>query len=413
MCLGYACGMASVGVMQPENDVPNTVARADGVPLVDQLPPADALRVVYTAVEQANDAIIITTGEIDPPGPQIVYVNPAFEAMTGYTAAEVIGDTPRSLQGPQSDRRELDQVRRALERGVAYHGEIVNYRKNGSSYLLSWHIDPIRDAAGRITHWVSIQRDISEEHAAKQERMQLLHAAQQAMRLRDDLLRMVSHELKTPLTSLLGFTRLLEQQLPLAAQQRAVHTIAKQAHRLHALIEDVLDLERIQTGTVALQIAPVDLGAVATQVVTEYQALLPPHQTLTLHTPFEAAWVEGDAERLEQVLQHLLQNASMFSPHGGGIAVRVTNDDTHADLVVQDHGIGIPADAQAHVWERFYRAPNVDPLQMSGFGVGLYVVHDIVARHGGTITVESVEHRGSTFTVSLPRAQNRRLSARG
>lgn len=390
--------------MQDVDDKPKTT-NAGNVPVVDHLPPADTLRLIYTAVEQANDAILITTVGLEPPEPRIVYANPAFEAMTGYTAAEVIGNTPRILQGPQSDRRELDEVRATLERGGSYHGEIVNYRKNGSTYLLSWRIDPIRDAGGTITHWVSVQRDVGEEHAAKQERVRLLHEAQQAKRLRDDLLSMVSHELKTPLTSLLGFTHLLERQHTTAAQQqRALHTITKQAQRLHTLIEEVLDLERIQAGTMALQTEPVDLAALAERVVTEYQPLLRAHQTLTLHNPSPPLWVWGDVKRLEHVLQHLLQNAITFSPHGGATTVRLSADGNHARITVQDHGIGIPAAAQEHVFERFYRAPNVDPLQVGGFGVGLYVVHEIVERHGGTIAVESTEDNGSTFTVRLPRA---------
>jgi PAS domain S-box-containing protein len=391
--------------MHDVDDTSNKVTDAMSVPVVDHLPTADSLRLIYAAVQQANDAILITTAGLDAPEPRIVYANPAFEAMTGYTAAEVIGNTPRMLQGPQSDRGELDQVRATLERGDSYHGEIVNYRKNGSTYLLSWRIDPIRDAGGTITHWVSVQRDVSEEYAAKEERARLLHQAQQAMRLRNDLLSMVSHELKTPLTSLLGFTHLLERQHTTAAQQqRAVHTIAKQAQRLHMLIEEVLDLERIQSGMLTLRMEPVDVGVLAERVVAEHQPLLRAQQTLTLHNPSEPVRVGGDTKRLEHVLQHLIQNAVTFSPHGGTIAVMVNSEDNQARITVGDQGIGIPAAAQAHIFERFYRASNVEPLQVGGFGVGLYVVHEIVKRHGGTIAVESTEDGGSTFTVCLPQA---------
>ena len=111
------------------------------------------------ALEDAYDAVVITNAELDAPGPTIVYVNRAFEALTGYSADEALGNTPRMLQGPLTDRKVLDELKAALSSGAKWSGQAVNYRKDGSTFLLEWRIAPVRDDAGRITHFVSFQRD--------------------------------------------------------------------------------------------------------------------------------------------------------------------------------------------------------------------------------------------------------------
>ena len=111
------------------------------------------------ALEQAFDAVVITNANLDPPGPVIVYVNRAFEVLTGYSAAEALGNTPRMLQGPRTDRRVLDDLREALSRGERWSGKALNYRKDGSTFLLEWRIAPVLDRNGRLTHFISFQRD--------------------------------------------------------------------------------------------------------------------------------------------------------------------------------------------------------------------------------------------------------------
>ena len=128
-------------------------------------------------MRHVDEAVLITTTELDPPGPEIVYVNDGFCRMTGYTANEVIGRTPRILQGPKTDRAQLDRLRRLLSRGEPFDGRnVVNYRKDGSEYVLEWHIEPLRDEDGNITHWVSGQRDVTERAAMEARlRHQALH----------------------------------------------------------------------------------------------------------------------------------------------------------------------------------------------------------------------------------------------
>jgi PAS domain S-box-containing protein len=123
--------------------------------------------VLFTAVEATGEAILITSADLDEPGPLIEYANPAFMAMTGYGPEDVTGRSPRLLQGPGTDRAVLDRMRRALVAGESFQGEALNYRKDGSTYTVEWLITPVRDKDGRISRWVSAQRDITERRASE------------------------------------------------------------------------------------------------------------------------------------------------------------------------------------------------------------------------------------------------------
>jgi signal transduction histidine kinase len=214
-----------------------------------------------------------------------------------------------------------------------------------------------------------------------------------------------AHELKTPLTSILGYAELLERQLRKGngaeREQRAVHAIRTQSQRLNKRIAGLLELGRIDHDQLRLERAPLDLCALARRVVAENEPLLSQH-TIACSTPEGAVMVNGDELRLEQVLDNLVQNAIKYSPGGGRVTVSIEQHNNNAWLLVGDEGIGIPPTAIPQLFQRFYRAPNVEPLQTMGMGIGLYVVKEIVQLHGGTINVESTEGVGSTFRVCLP-----------
>ena len=152
------------------------MAASDGAPVAGDGPKRsseDDLVLFRAAVEVAGEAVVITSPDLDPPGPVIEYVNPAFARMTGYAAREAIGRSPRFLQGPRTDRAVLDRMRADLAAHGTFHGEAVNYRKDGSEYVLEWRIAAIRDAAGRVSHWVAVQRDVT-AHRRAEERQKFL-----------------------------------------------------------------------------------------------------------------------------------------------------------------------------------------------------------------------------------------------
>jgi signal transduction histidine kinase len=230
--------------------------------------------------------------------------------------------------------------------------------------------------------------------------------AETAVRLRDIFFSVAAHELKTPLTSLLGQAQLLQRRMrrERAADERnlrGVQVVAAQASRLNQMVAALLDIARIEQGQLSIERGPLDLCALALQVVEEIQPTLNRH-TVVYEAAASELPIEGDALRLEQVLQNLIGNAVKYSPGGGEVRVRVGRQDGRALVAVSDQGIGIPAEALPRLFTRFFRAGNADPHGISGMGIGLYVVGEIVALHGGEIAVASQEGQGSTFTVWLP-----------
>jgi signal transduction histidine kinase len=224
------------------------------------------------------------------------------------------------------------------------------------------------------------------------------------IRSRDEFLSVVAHEFKTPITALLGYTQLVQRRA--AAQlaerdRRALQVIGEQATRLSRLVETLLDVSRLQLGRLHLEQRPLDLCRLVEQVVDELRGTCPAHRIVVACG--DAVELVGDAVRLRQVLQNLIDNAVKYSPSGGRVRVSVARQGGWAHLAVADEGIGIPSAALGHIFERFYRAENIGQHgDISGFGIGLYLVQELVAHHGGRVAVESVEGQGSTFTVWLP-----------
>jgi signal transduction histidine kinase len=267
--------------------------------------------------------------------------------------------------------------------------------------------------AGLATANQALRAEIAERQRVEGERAKLLVREQQAradaeaaVYVRDQFLSIASHELKTPLTSLLGNTQLLRRRAArdktLAEHnQQVLGVIEQQAIRLKKLIDALLDISRIQNGQLILSQQPIDLEALAQRMVREVQPILQQH-TIEFAGLGAPLMVEGDELRLEQVLQNIIQNAVKYSPSGGTISVQVNAKNGHAYVSISDQGIGIPQPALKQLFQRFYRAENAEARQISGMGVGLYLVKEIVKLHGGTIEVDSTEGVGSTFTIRLP-----------
>jgi signal transduction histidine kinase len=251
-----------------------------------------------------------------------------------------------------------------------------------------------------------LQREIVERERAEAARSELLKQTQAAVQARDQFLSIASHELKTPLTSLLGYVYVLQRRATKEGSWsernlQSLQVIGNQAQRLNKLVDAMLDLSRIEGGQLNIERVPLDLAALVQRVVAEMQPNLE-GQTVELHHPNEQFVIAGDELRLEQVIHNLIGNAAKYSLTGGVIHVDLGRNTTKAWMTVTDHGIGIPQAALPNLFQRFYRASNVNPRQISGVGIGLYVVKEIVTLHGGEVHVASTEGQGSTFTICLP-----------
>jgi signal transduction histidine kinase len=229
---------------------------------------------------------------------------------------------------------------------------------------------------------------------------------------KSELVSNVSHELRTPLASVLGFSSLmLDRELPPEEMRRYLEVIRTEARRLAELLNDLLDIQRIEQGTIELKLEEVDLNDLLAAQVTLYSAQSTSHE-LQLDAAEDALVVYGDRDRLAQVIGNLLSNAIKYSPEGGGVDVSASLVGDEAWIWVRDEGLGIPADHQQRIFTKFFRGDVGRERGISGTGLGLVLARQIVEAHGGEIGFESAEGQGSTFWLQLPAAAADRLAAR-
>jgi signal transduction histidine kinase/ActR/RegA family two-component response regulator len=236
------------------------------------------------------------------------------------------------------------------------------------------------------------------------------HVLHEVERMKNDFLSMISHELRTPLTAIIGYTDLLLRQVHGPLTDRQVHhelAVKKAAHRLLALINDLLDLNRLEGGHVVLNVEGVSVVEAARLAVDRANELAEQQRVeLRLDAPIGTLTVQADPERLQQVLVNLLDNAIKFTPTGGRVTVRIDHGDADATVSVIDTGVGVPPDQLHRIWDRFHQADSSTRRQFGGTGLGLAIVRHLVELHGGTVAVTSDgPGQGSTFRFSVPLAE--------
>jgi CheY-like chemotaxis protein/nitrogen-specific signal transduction histidine kinase len=251
-------------------------------------------------------------------------------------------------------------------------------------------------------------RDITERKRAEEERANLLNerAAQaEANRIKDQFLATLSHELRTPLNSILGWTSLLlNREVAPGRETRALETIQRNARAQVQLIEDLLDVSRILSGKLGLQVTAVDLVPVV-EAATDIVRPAADAKSITIETDFREphVYVAGDVDRLQQVVWNLLSNAIKFTPVGGRVNVDLYRQADYVRITVRDSGVGIPAQFIPYVFDRFRQADSSTTRAHGGLGLGLAIVRHLIELHGGTVVAESAgKGQGSTFTIELP-----------
>lgn len=364
-------------------------------------------------LSQVTDAVMVTEVKfIDEIKTRIVYVNAAFTQMTGYSVEEVLGKTPSILNGLRTDSKVLKQINQAIANYQPVKVELINYRKDGSEFWSEINITPMLDESGECTNFIFVQRDISEYKLAEAERQQLLTLekacraeAEASNRTKDQFLAIISHELRSPLNAILGWTKLIQGgKLDDLATARALATIERNAKLQNELIQDLLDFSRITEGKLRLEQCPVDLTQIINAAIDVVRPLADA-KTIAIESALEFTIGEvfGDANRLQQVMWNLLTNAIKFTPDQGQIAIWLERDESYAQITISDTGVGISPDFLPYVFEQFRQADNQYTARHKGLGLGLAIVRSLVEMHNGTITAASDgEGHGATFTVRLP-----------
>lgn len=364
---------------------------------------------LYREAQQARDQLAIILQEVADgifvyaPDSRLLYANETAVRMAGYgSLQDMLATSPLEVtrryklideQGQPLPLSHLTHLR--VLAGEPEAQAIVGSRVDGSGQPERWAIvvsRPVRDERGTITMVVTITRDITERLLAE--------------RRKDEFISMASHELKTPVTSLKGFTYVLQRRLSKLGDAQMLHYLERmdtQLDKLTSLINELLDISRMQSGKLRLRTEPVDLDGLVEETVETVQTTTSTHQ-LSIEGS-TGAQVLGDRDRLGQVFLNLLINAIKYSPRAERVIVRLFLDDDgqHACVGVQDFGIGIDQVHHEKIFERFYQVTDPEEKTYPGLGIGLYISSEIVTRHQGRLWVESRKGRGSTFFVALPR----------
>ncbi|MCC6905617.1 MAG: GAF domain-containing protein [Anaerolineae bacterium] len=355
------------------------------------------------AEKQRLDAILRHSGD----GIMILTPDHTVESIN-LALAKMLAVLPESVQGnahAEVIRWAKRQTSSTLEEAVLngwplgeYHDLYVEgdlQRTDGTTLSVGITYAPLFDADGKLRNTVANVRDITRFREAEE--------------AKSIFISIVSHELRTPVSLIKGYADTLRRDdvdWDRAALINGLQIIDEEADRLAELIDNLLDISRMQAGMLPMRFGPVALDRVAKGAVEKFSTQAAAHNiTLTAHFPEGFPTIEGDEQRLGQVIRNLLSNAIKYSPEGGNISVEGEGLTNAVRITVSDEGIGMSAEQQAHAFDRFYRADNALTRKTEGAGLGLAIVHSIVEAHHGIITLDSAPGEGTSVTVTMPLSQ--------
>jgi len=347
---------------------------------------------LFKTISNASPAALWMTNEDE----ENVFVSDTWLKWTGKTFNEVIQEGWLSSVLAEDKETVAKKFGKCFKQKRYFNAEFRFQRIDGE---IRWGLTegyPFYDFSGKFSGYAGSITDITEIKKLEQRK--------------DDFIKMASHELKTPITSINGYVQLLlniynesdDQRLHLSKTtvKSSLTTIAKQITKLTRLVSELLDLSKIESGKLELHQTEFDLADMVEETVQDVRHTTSKH-AIILHNDFEGK-VFADKDRIAQVLLNLLTNAIKYSPNSDHVEVVVEGDREIATIKVRDHGIGIDKKDQAKIFERFYRVEGKSEQTFPGFGIGLFIASEIIHRHSGSITVESEKGKGSVFTVTLP-----------
>jgi PAS domain S-box-containing protein len=373
--------------------------------ITEQKKQAEQIRLLQSVVVNSNDAVVITEAEpTDEPGPRILYVNEAFSKITGYSAEEVLGKTPRILQGTKTSRTELDKVRQAISQWQSITVEVINYRKDGSEFWVEFSLVPVADKTGFYTHWIAVQRDVTERRRTEEVRLALEREKELSL-LKTRFFSMASHEFRTPLSTALAAAQLLENSEAVwhdpDKRSRNLHRIQNSVKNMVQLLDDILIINRAEAGKLEFNPNRLDLEKFFRQFLEEIQLSLSDQYYFSFICNSQDTKAFVDERLMRSILSNLLSNAIKYSPNGGQIEIILSLDSENIIFEVTDQGIGISPEDQRQIFEPFHRGKNV--RNIAGTGLGLIVTKKCVDLHDGSILLKSSVNQGTTITICLKR----------
>lgn len=361
------------------------------------------MRLLERAVEASGNVILIS--DATRPDSPVVYVNPAFERITGYTTDEALGRNGFFLLSDDGavSEQQLDMLQHALKEGAESRVVLRNYRKDGTPLWNEVSFAPVYDADGTLINYVGIQTDITESKAAEETLTKALGKEKELSELQARFVSMASHEFRTPLATILSSAELVERfrhQWDADRTNKHLRRIQSSVKTLTNLLENVLLVGQVKAGQLRFQGQNVDLTGFCRELIEEIWTGHGSDRSIKVELPSQPLMAQADPYLLRYLLSNLLTNAAKYSPAGSQVQFALSQQNGQALFYVRDDGIGIPQDDLRHIAKPFRRGSNAETIP--GTGLGLSIAQRAAELHGGTISIESEEGRGTLVAVTIP-----------
>ena len=363
------------------------------------------LKLLETVITQSKDSIIITEADFkNSEIPKIIYVNPAFSVMSGYPIDEIIGKTPNIFKGPNSDKEEYRKLIDALKKKQECLIETISYKKNKEEYWVRFSMIPIYDTENELSHWISIQRDVSEEKKQEKEKEQLIRELTQNNKDLKQFSYITSHNLRAPLSNLTGLLNLIED-IPIENQElkEIINGFSKSTHLLNDTVNDLVKVIIIKDNP-SIQKEAVLLKEIFENVFNQLSFQIELYKPIIKLNFEKVSVLNTNKAYIESIMLNLLTNAIKYKSENRQlkITINASEVDDIVYLTFQDNGIGIDLERNRDkvfgLYQRFHNYPDSK-------GLGLYLVKSQVETMGGTINIESEVNKGTTFTLTFKNKQ--------
>lgn len=377
-----------------------------GRDISDKIKNEQQLKLLESVITNTKDAVLITDAiATDESGPKIVYVNEAFTRMTGYTREEILGKTPKLLHGPETDQQVIAKLHKAIEHWESCEVEVINYKKNGEPYWVNFTAVPVPDNMGSYSHWIAIEKDITERKNEEKERTRLINELVQSNRDLKQFSYITSHNLRAPLTNLLALIKLLNwDDIKDEENKVLLRSFEKSTEQLNATINDLLKVLILKEQT-AILTEPVSLQKVLNETLLSFTSQMKDLQ-VNMKTDFsKAGAIYFNKEYLESIFINLIGNALKYYSPDRKPEIEISSKETpdYIQVIVKDNGLGIDLGKNRG---RIFKLFQTFHQGRDSKGVGLYMVQTQLQALGGKIEVESEVNKGSVFTVSFKRQLN-------
>lgn len=359
------------------------------------------LKLLETVITHTKDSVMITEAELNQGNlPNIVYTNPAFTTTTGYTSDEIIGKSPEIFKGQNSNSQEYKKLIDAIKNKKECQIETLSYKKSKDQYWVSFSMLPVYDSEGELSHWVSIQRDVSEEKKQEVEKEQLIKELTQNNKDLQQFSYITSHNLRAPLSNLTGLLNLIEE-IPIEDPElkEIIDGFSKSTHLLNETINDLVKVIIIKDNP-SIEKESLMLRDVFEDVFSQLDFLISLHQPIIKFDFGEVSFLNTNKSYLESILLNLMTNAIKYKSNSRKLKINIVAHqlENSVVLIFKDNGIGIDLERNKDkifgLYQRFHDYPDSK-------GLGLYLVKSQIETMGGTITIDSTVDVGTTFTLTF------------